>query len=426
MNNKATELNFKGDSSPSFPSFLNEGEDAFFEQAQSSWSREQISNHFYYLAKMYYDKGDMPQAEKSFIQAYRYLKGPEDTFKIFKILGFLIRIASEKLDHGKAQSYIEEAERLLETLPSTMPSLNIEYFYNAGAINTYKGDFEQARTNYGFAYKKSQEEGDNELLSKTLLALAVNSFNRKDYKESLDYLNKLSELLKIIEKNYLCGAMFFYKAKAYAELGMHQESLACYRQANEVLQEKKCWNLLGYVLLGKGSVYRRSGHYEKSLDFFRLAEEFTDKAAFRRLSELLRNEIKDVSDNSIDLYLDRANRKVKEKDLGVIDFRHRFVLLEILFLLANNPGTYYDKEQLAKQIWKEEYNPLIHDKLIYTSVSRLRKLIEPRNERGEKRKYIVRGKDGYVFDPTVKIRFRAENQRQENHAIANVDVGIPV
>jgi hypothetical protein len=30
--------------------------------------------------------------------------------------------------------------------------------------------------------------------------------------------------------------------------------------------------------------------------------------------------------------------------------------------LAQNPGQYYDKEVLAKEIWKEEYNPLIHDR----------------------------------------------------------------
>ena len=112
-----------------------------------------------------------------------------------------------------------------------------------------------------------------------------------------------------------------------------------------------------------------------------------------------------------------------EKRLGTIDFKHRFVLLEILFLLARNSGSYYDKEELAKLIWKDEYNPLIHDKLIYTSVSRLRKLIEPK---GEKRTYILRGKEGYTFNPLVKTRFQGGKDVKSVSEYANIELSTPL
>ncbi|MBT5094807.1 MAG: hypothetical protein HOM21_11215, partial [Halobacteriovoraceae bacterium] len=189
---------------------------------------------------------------------------------------------------------------------------------------------------------------------------------------------------------------------------------------------KKCWNLFGYVLLGKGIVHKRIGDFGRALDYFQLAKESSDSLSFKRLNELVSNEIQDVNDSSVDLYLDKTNRKVKERSLGTIDFKHRFVLLEILFLLAKNPGQFFDKEHLAKSIWKDEYNPLIHDKLIYTSVSRLRKLIEPKNTKGEKRKYIIRGKDGYTFNPLVKIRFHLENNVTTGKTIGNVEISSPV
>ena len=101
--------------------------------------------------------------------------------------------------------------------------------------------------------------------------------------------------------------------------------------------------------------------------------------------------------------------------------------------MAKNAGSYYDKEDLAKSIWKDEYNPLIHDKLIYTSVSRLRKLIEPkistengRKIKSEKRKYILRGKDGYTFNPGAKIRFHMDSKFVVNKTIANVEISSPV
>ena len=114
---------------------------------------------------------------------------------------------------------------------------------------------------------------------------------------------------------------------------------------------------------------------------------------------------------------------IHEKNIGPIDFKHRFVLLEILFLLARNPGNSYNKEDLAKSIWKDEYNPLIHDKLIYTSISRLRKLIEPK---GNNCKYILRGKDGYTFNPRVNARFHKEDDAVQKRFIGNVDINAPV
>lgn len=385
-----------------------------------------IGKSFYELGKVFYDKADLVQAEENFIKAYHCTERPRDTFSIFKIFGFLIRIASERQETDKAMTYIMEAQKISDEFTKTLGSLNAEYFYNIGALGTYKGDFEEARINYELAYKKSKEENEPELLSKTLLALAVNSFNRGEFEQSLDYLNQLGGLLKIIKKKYLNGAMYLYSAKVFLELGMYEKANQAFHLATSSFQEKKCWNLYGYILLGKGMVNKRSGQYDKALEFFELARETVDKVSFRRLSELIEDEIKDVNDSSVDIYLDRTNRKVKERTLGTIDFKHRFVLLEILFLLARNPGAYFDKEQLAREIWKDEYNPLIHDKLIYTSVSRLRKLIEPKNDRGDKRKYIIRGKDGYTFNPQTKIRFHMENSTNESKAIGNVDLSSPV
>jgi tetratricopeptide (TPR) repeat protein len=386
----------------------------------------EIGRSFYQLGKLHYDKADLQNAEKNFIKAYQCTERPRDTFSILKILGFLIRIASEKLEDDKATTYIKEAEVIVEEITTALGSLNAEYFYNVGTLKTYKGDFEEAKMNYELAYKKSKEENEPELLAKTLLALAVNGYNLKNFEQSLDYLNQLNQLLKIIKKNYLSGAMFLFSAKVLTEMEMQDKALEHFSLANQVLQDKKCWNLYGYVLLGKGIVYKRSGNYEKALDFFLLAQESIDKVTFRRLSELIESEIADVNDNSVDLYLDKTNRKVKERALGTIDFKHRFVLLEILFLLARNPGSYYDKEDLARQIWKDEYNPLIHDKLIYTSVSRLRKLIEPKNDRGDKRKYIIRGKDGYTFNPQAKIRFHMESKTEVTRTIGNIELSSPV
>lgn len=393
---------------------------------EDSLSKREVGRAFYQLGKLHYDKSDLEAAEENFLKSLKCAERPRDIFSIFKILGFLIRISSEKLDDEKATAYIAHAEELVEDLTKVLGSLNSEYFYNVGIVKNYSGNFEEAFENFQFAYKKSKEENEPDILAKTLLALSNNCYNRKDYKGALDYLGQLNQLLAIIKKDYLSGAMFLFSAKVYLEVEDFENSLKFFKLANETLQTKKCWNLFGYILLGKGNVYKNMGDFDRALEYFNLAKESIDPSVFKRLSNLLKTEIEEVNDSSVDLYLDRNNRKIKERSLGTIDFKHRFVLLEILFLLAKNPGEYYDKEQLAKSIWRDEYNPLIHDKLIYTSVSRLRKLIEPKATKGEKRKYIIRGKDGYTFNPTAKIRFHMETKNVDDKTIANVELSSPV
>ncbi|MFZ4714077.1 MAG: winged helix-turn-helix domain-containing protein [Bacteriovoracaceae bacterium] len=386
-------------------------------------SKRVIGQSQYRLAKIYYDKADLLKAESYFLKASQECELPRDGFPLFKIYGFLIRIYSEGLNQEEAITYIEKSEELLENLAVNLGTLTAEYFYNMGVVKTYRSDFAEAKTNFMLAHKKAQEENEPEILAKSLYALATNFNSMGDSKQALSYLDQLKELLAILKKAYLFGNMHILYANVYSELGQYQKAEEHYNIAISTLQHKKCWNLFSYVLLNKASLYKKLGDFNKSLMNLELAQITLDKENFKRLAGLVENAFLDLNDSSVDIYLDRQNRVVSEKLLGTIDFKHRFVLLEILFLLAKNPGIYFDKEDLAKHIWKDEYNPLIHDKLIYTSVSRLRKLIEPKNG---KRQYIIRGKDGYTFNPNVKTRFHKENERISYKSIGNVEISSPV
>lgn len=394
--------------------------------AQDNLTKLEVGKAYYQLGKLHYDKADLNKAEVNFLKAIDCAECPQDNFRVLKILSFLIRIAAEKLEDTKATQYIAQSERLVEELQANLGSLNAEFFYYSGLIKSYKNDFDGAFTDLEMSYNRSKEENDPDLHSKCLLALANNTFNRGDIDLAVDYMGQLDNLLKIINKEYLGGSMHMTYGKILLAKGDIEGSLKHFKLANTTLQNKKCWNLYGYILLGIGQVEKVRGDYDRATLYYNLAKQAVDSTTFKRLTNVLDAEIHEVNDSSVDIYLDRNNRKVKEKNIGVIDFKHRFVLLEILFLLAKNRGSFFDKEDLAREIWKDEYNPLIHDKLIYTSVSRLRKLIEPKDNSNTKRKYIIRGKDGYTFNPDVKIRYQMETKLTAGKAVANVDISSPV
>ena len=397
-------------------------DDRFLSHLPIDSSRIEGQAH-YRLAKIFYDKADFEKAEEHFLMSLSRTELPQDAFAIFKIYGFLIRIYSESLNEKEANKYIQLSSELLDQTVSTLPSLNGEYFYNAAVVNTYKGEFQEAQKNFNQAYRKAQTENEPELMAKSLYAMATNAYQMKAFQDSLQYLTQLNELLNILKKGYLKGSMHLLWGNTLRELGDYTGALPQYDLAMKLLHSKRCWNMHNYVLLNKGIALKKMGEFSKSLMLFGLAQNSLDDEFFKRLEQLILMEVEDVNDSSVDLYLDRHNRVIHEKALGVIDFKHRFVLLEILFLLAQTPGTYYNKEDLAKMIWKDEYNPLIHDKLIYTSISRLRKLIEPK---GIKRQYILRGKDGYTFNPRVNARFHKENEVVKQKNIGNIEISSPV
>jgi tetratricopeptide (TPR) repeat protein len=397
-------------------------DDRFLAHLPTDSTRIEGQGH-YRLAKIYYDKADFEKAEEHFLMSLARTELPQDAFAVFKIYGFLIRIYSESLNEREANKYIDLSSSLLDQIVATLPSLNGEYFYNAAVVHTYKGDFSEAQKNFNLAYRKAQTENEPELMAKSLYAMATNAFQMKNFTDAVNHLSQLNELLNILKKGYLKGSMHLLWGNALRELGDYTNSLPQYDLAMKLLHSKRCWNMHNYVLLNKGVALKKMGEFSKALMLFGIAQNSLDDEYFKRLQQLIMMEVEDVNDSSVDLYLDRHNRVIHEKALGVIDFKHRFVLLEILFLLAQTPGTYYNKEDLAKMIWKDEYNPLIHDKLIYTSISRLRKLIEPK---GIKRQYILRGKDGYTFNPRVNARFHKENEVVKQKNIANIEISSPV
>ena len=111
------------------------------------------------------------------------------------------------------------------------------------------------------SYKKSQEENEPELVSKSLFSLAT-FFNLGEFKESLLFLSQLTELLLILKKDYLKGSMHILHARINTELNNFKEALTSYDEALRTLQRSLVESLpLNFV--GKGIVYKKMGEFDK-------------------------------------------------------------------------------------------------------------------------------------------------------------------
>ena len=77
------------------------------------------------------------------------------------------------------------------------------------------------------------------------------------------------------------------------------------------------------------------------------------------------------SSKDFDILIDEINTECRI-GRAFIPFSAKPTLVSILQFLLINHGQFVSKEDLAAFIWHEEYNPLVHDARIYTSIKRLR------------------------------------------------------
>jgi len=77
----------------------------------------------------------------------------------------------------------------------------------------------------------------------------------------------------------------------------------------------------------------------------------------------------------MNLIIDENNKKVLVNNKTLVDFRHRYVLFKLLLLYASRSYVVPDyRTEIVSELWGE-YNPLTHDKLVYTAMSRLSNLL---------------------------------------------------
>ncbi len=397
------------------------------------------NNALYELGLLYIEKCDFPNAT----DCLEKVKTESLQFHLYdnyfrSTLG-LLRIHAERLDFDKLDSLVREVLQVGSSLAGFkryLPKLH----YIRGLAANYRKDAEEAKKQY-FEAKAVCEEllndpqitaKDKEDIVRDGLVIRYSiAMTQKDDKQYADSL-KATELLlaEISELTHGEKAMEFSKlydveavililqGHCHRHLQDYNKALDRYWKAHAVLRTNRNWTIYYYVLLGLGCTYLELGNEERAQIFFDLISDAVSDLELNALKKALeRVSMAIVKGDQNILMIDRERKVIIESTLGEVHFERRFVLLEILYLLASQPGKVFTKEDLVDKIWRENYNPLIHDSKVYTSISRLRKLIEPDFRRPI---YILNERDGYAFNPSVKLEEMGNRLRKGGASIGEV------
>lgn len=185
----------------------------------------------------------------------------------------------------------------------------------------------------------------------------------------------------------------------------------CYEGAQE--SKDLCTIVTLFYYLGLNYISMQD--YNQANIFLNLAKKSIDSDNFKHLYICVVNciqKLKSISSYDYDLIVNFSANSIIEKHKGRINFKNRFILLDLLKMFLFQPGVDHSKENMVEQIWKEKYDPSVHDNKVYVTIKRLRELIEPDIHHP---RYIFRGKRGYYLNDKMKILLK--NTSLENKEV---------
>ncbi len=404
-------------------------------------------NHaLFELGQLYLEKCDFPNA----MDCFEKVKTEALQFHLydnyFRAIACLLRIHAERLDFSKYDSLIREVVQVGSSL-SGYKRYEPKIHYKQGIAAVYKNDFTEARLQFNTAKALFEElkrdpntaEKDKESIERDLLSTRYSlAVLEKETKNPALALKQATELLKEIEElthgegameNLHChdieASLLILQGHCQRDLGDPLKALDRYWAAHSILKIHRNWSHYYYVLMGLGRAYQALGNTERAQIFFDLIHDAIGNLELNSLKKTLDQVSKTATDSRNRLMVDRERKVIIEAKIGEVHFERRFVLLEIFYLLASQPGKVFSKEDLVDKIWRESYNPMIHDSKVYTSISRLRKLIEPDFKRPV---YILNERDGYAFNAAVQLEEVSPRLRKANSSVATeqtmIDGGI--
>ncbi len=206
--------------------------------------------------------------------------------------------------------------------------------------------------------------------------------------------------------NEFLYALILQKEQRYSDLEQHLWSYY------EKIQKSKdlCTIVTLFYYLGKN--YLDMKDYNQASIFLNLANKSIDSDNFRSLSGHVNtalHQLKNILDQDYDVIVNLDNNSIVEKNKGRVDFKNQFILFELFKMLISEPGASWSKSTMAEYLWKQKYQPELHDNKIYVTVKRLRKLMEPNSRHPI---YIFRNKDGYHFSTKAKILLKDKHHTQ--------------
>jgi tetratricopeptide (TPR) repeat protein len=353
------------------------------------------------LGKLYYDRGEFVPSVEHLDEASAGYFAEKNFSQYLKCLNLLLRIHAEREDFEVINAF---KEKLQDLVLKEGFELNSRTYYTLAICATYKSQYETALDYFQKALAIALASDHKEDICNAIFGLAwvysVPTIGR--YADALKEIYNLEVFFQVYNLPELRVSALILNGNILAQMKKHEEAITVMWKAYDAIKETRNVVQATYLMINLGDVYFEMGDKDLARVYLSMAQKSIsdDHTRLARLSRLYADKLGSESQTNYDLVFDEGNHAVTEKKLGKIDFKNQFILLDLLRLFVQNQGHIYSKEYLVENVWKQPYDPEVHDNKIYVTIKRLRKMIEPDYE---KPKYIFRAKNGYYMNKAARV-----------------------
>lgn len=361
------------------------------------------------FGKLYSDRGDFVMAIPKFQEAAEGFYQEKNFSSYLDCQNYLLRIYAEMEQYENIQALKEKIQDLV--LKEGL-ELNSRTFYTLAICASYRNQHEVALEYFQKALAIALANDHKRDICNAINGIAVCYKNFGKLTEALKEIYNLQIFFQVLDLSEVKIASQILNAQILNELKRHDQALELLWQTYDLLKDHKILHLHLRVLYNMGVTYMLMGDKEMARTHFKLCSRSMDSNNTIRMARAVQEALQELGGDSVsnyDLIFELEKHSVIERKLGKIDFKNQFILMDLLRLFVQNQGQVFSKEYLVEQVWRQNYDPAVHDNKIYVTIKRLRKMIEPDYD---KPKYIFRAKNGYFMNKSAKVLIESRGEQQ--------------
>ncbi len=352
------------------------------------------------VAKLHSDRGDFVKAIEKFKHVSKVFIELKDYELFLDSQNALLRIYSEQ---ERFEKITECKESLQDLVIQEGFELSSQIFYTLGVCAAYKKQVETAQDYFEKALKLALKTDNKKDICYAIYGMAVVYWMSGRRDDALKEIYNLQVFFQIMPLQDLKMASLLLNGHILRDMKKYDQALEIFWQAYDSLKESKKLYMYLSLLYAMGLTYLDSGDLNMGRMYLNLAKRSIDPSNHTALVNRINKRLEEVGDadaSDYDLILNSSSHLLTERKKGRVDFKNQFILLDLLRLFMQNPGHVYSKELLVERVWKQSYDPSVHDNKVYVTIKRLRKLVEPDYD---KPKYIFRSKNGYFLNKATRV-----------------------
>lgn len=366
----------------------------------SSDDHKSKSDLLFQLGKLYFERCDFKISDEILNQCREASVADENGERYSEIVSLQLRIAAEQENAKKIEALKCEVSAHIKK-ERMRPTPRV--YYSLGLCAAYQEDHVLALDylEKSLALGLANNDKVGICYAITGLVIVYSAMNKLD--EALKEIYNLNVFFQVLELPELKLSTKLMNGHILRLMHKNEEALKIFQDCFENLKTSPNFFMHLNLLYAMGMTHLALKRKDQAGLYLNLALRSINQENLPRMHKAVVGKIEELGDlkaHNYDLIFNPERNQLTERKRGEVSFGNQFILVDLLKLFIKNPGEIYSKEMIVKKVWKQDYDPRMHDNKLYVTIKRLRELIEPEIE---KPRYIFRAKNGYYLNKNTRV-----------------------